>query len=174
MWLEGIASALSGRTRDGQEEVGSLLGLEDSRQVDYGTAGHFVRWLLEEHGVDGIRALQRESPFEQAYELELADAIEDYEANAPWSYPRRSPCRGEPLEATSEGRWAHDIQVDCDDPFGSAEYQSGPMVLRTVDIEEPGMYRLFVTEASRVGAIACQLETLLEPAPGRYGRGYQS
>ncbi|MEM9455126.1 MAG: hypothetical protein AAGF11_13175 [Myxococcota bacterium] len=163
LWIEGIAEALSGRTHDGEVDVGSLVGLEDGRDVEYSTAGHFTRWLLEEYGVEGIRDLARESSFEDTYGMELGDAGADYETNAPWSYPHWNPCRGERLDPTLEGEWVHDIVVDCDDPWSSAEYESGPTVLRTIDIEDPGTYRLFVTGVRMVGAIACQLETLVEP-----------
>jgi len=163
LWIEGIAEALSGPTRHGEADVVSLVGLEDGKEVDYRTAGHFTRWLLEEYGVEGIRALARGSSFEDAYGMELADANAEYEENAPWSYPHWNPCRGERLDATLDGEWEHDIVVDCDDPWSSAEYESGPTVLRTIDIEEPGTYRLFVTGVRMVGAIACQLETLVEP-----------
>jgi len=160
LWAEGIAEAISGRTRQGQADVGSLVGLQSYREVDYGTAGHFVRWLLEDYGVEGIRALQREIAFEEVYAMELADAAADYEANAPWSYPHWNPCRGEPLPSTSGDGWEHDIDVACADPWGSAQYQSGPTVFRAVEIEASGTYSLRVTGANRVGAIACQLETL--------------
>ncbi|MEM9458028.1 MAG: hypothetical protein AAGF11_27880 [Myxococcota bacterium] len=162
LWNEGIAEALSSRTQEGQEDVVSLVGLEDSPQVDYSTAGHFVRWLLEEYGQEGVRALARGSSFEHAYGMELADASVDHKASAPWSYPHWTPCRGERLEATSENGWAHELHVNCDDPWSSAEYQSGPTVFRTTDIEEPGTYRALFTGATLVGAVACQLDPLLD------------
>ena len=117
----GIAEALSGRTHDGEADVVSLAGLEDGKDVEYSTAGHFTRWLIQEYGVEGVRDLARESSFEDAYGMELADAGADYDANAPWSYPHWNPCRGERLDATSEGEWVHDVVVDCDDPWSSAE-----------------------------------------------------
>lgn len=163
LWVEGIAEALSGRTHDGETDVVSLAGLEDGKDVEYSTAGHFTRWLLEEYGVEGIRELARGSSLEEAYGMELADAGDDYDANAPWSYPHWNPCRGEQLDGTREGEWVYEIVVDCDDPWSSAEYESGPTVLRTTDIEEPGTYRIFVTGVRMVGAVACQLETLIEP-----------
>lgn len=165
LWIEGIAEALSNRTRDGDEDVVSLVGLEGSKDVEYSTAGHFTRWLLEEHGVEGIRELARESPFEEAYGMDLVAASAEYDANAPWSYPHWNPCRGERLGATSEGEWVHDIVVDCEDPWSSTAYDSGPTVLRTIDIDEPGTYRFFVSGVRMVGAIGCQLGTLGESPP---------
>lgn len=163
LWTEGIAEALSARTRDGQDDVVSLVDLESYRQVDYATAGHFTRWLLEEYGIEGIRALAREASFEQTYQRTLDDANAEYEANAPWSYPHWSPCQGQRLDATAQAAWFHEIDVDCDDPWSSAESQSGPTVLRTLDIEQPGTYRVHFTGVRMVSALVCQLETLSAP-----------
>lgn len=170
LWAEGIAEALSARTSDGQDDVVSLAGLQNYRQVDYATAGHFTRWLLEEYGIDGIRALARESSFEQIYERTLDDASADYEANAPWSYPHWNPCRGQRLDATAENEWVHEIDIDCDDPWSSAESESGPTVLRTIDIEQPGTYRVHFTGVRMVSALVCQLGTLSDP-PANDARG---
>ncbi|MEM9459663.1 MAG: hypothetical protein AAGF11_36130 [Myxococcota bacterium] len=160
LWTEGIAEALSNRTRVGHETVDAQLGLEDSRQVNYSTAGHFTRWLLEEYGVDGLRALARERSFEDAYGLNLTDTIADYEARAPWSYPHWNPCRGQALDASPANVWVDDIAVDCAAPWSSTMYNSGPTVVRTLDIEQPGTYRLFITGATMVGALACQIDVL--------------
>ncbi|MEM9459662.1 MAG: hypothetical protein AAGF11_36125 [Myxococcota bacterium] len=163
LWSEGIAEALSGRTRDGQDDVTALVGLESYRQVDYATAGHFTRWLLEEHGIEGIRALARESSFESTYGRTLADANVDYEADAPWSYPDWNTCRGARLDATSEAEWVYEFDVDCDQPWSSAEYESGPTAWRTIDIEQSGSYRAYFTGVRMVGVLACQLDILVDP-----------
>jgi len=162
LWLEGIAEALSGRTYHGPADVASLVGLEDSREVDYTTAGHFVRWLREEHGIEGVRALAREASFEDAYGMLLHDAIGDYEQNAPWSYPDWNTCLGSPLDATEEDGWVYDIPVECEDPWGSARYGTGPSVLRTIDVETAGTFRLVVSGANNVSIVVCQLDALID------------
>ena len=55
-----MAEALSNRTWEGQTDVDANLELDDEEELDLLTAGHFVRWLLEEHGAEGLRRIARE------------------------------------------------------------------------------------------------------------------
>lgn len=130
--------------------------------MDYGTAGHFVRWLREENGLEGVRALAREASFEDAYGIPLDEAIEDYDQNAPWSYPDWNTCRGGPLPATYPDTWIYEITVACDDAWGSARAAVGPSVLRTIEIETAGNYRLQLRGARSISIVACQLEVLVD------------
>lgn len=165
LWDEGIAEAISGRTRDGEASIGSLVGLESYRDVDYGTAGHFMRWLREENGLEGVRSLARQVPFDEAFGIPLDDAIEAYDQNAPWSYPDWNTCDGELLVATEPNAWSHEIAISCEGDWSSARKSTGTSVLRTIDVEEAGMYHLTVHGVESAYAVACQLETLAEQLP---------
>ncbi|MEM9453921.1 MAG: hypothetical protein AAGF11_07065 [Myxococcota bacterium] len=162
-WAEGMAEALSNRTWKGQTEVDANLDLDDESELDLLTAGHFVRWLLEEHGAEGLRRIAREQPFVSAYGFELTDAIADYEITAPWSYPHWNPCRGKVLSPTGPDRWELDIEIDCAEPFSTAEYSLGAGGVRTIDIEHAGTYRLSLQGGHGINLIACQLDALPEP-----------
>lgn len=161
-WDEGLAEALSSRTERGNADIMSNLELPAGELPDYRTAGHFVRWLLEEHGAEGIRGLAREEDFFAAYGFELSDAIADYEASAPWSYPHWDPCRGESLSATGPDQWMVDIEIDCADPSSTVRYSLGVGAMRTVDIERAGTYRLALHGGHGLSVVACQLEILGE------------
>lgn len=163
-WDEGIAEALSSRTERGNADIMSNLKLPAGQLPDYRTAGHFVRWLLEEHGAEGIQRLAREEPFSAAYGFELSDAIADYEANGPWSYPHWDPCRGESLSPTGPDQWSVEVEIDCADPASTVRYSLGVGAMRTVDIERAGTYRLMLHGGHSLNVVACQLE-LREEAP---------
>lgn len=56
----------------------------------------------------------------------------------------------------------HEFDVDCDGPWSSAEYGSGPTARRTIDIEQSGTYRVYFTGVRMVSALACQLDVLVD------------
>ncbi|MEM9454555.1 MAG: hypothetical protein AAGF11_10275 [Myxococcota bacterium] len=162
-WDEGIAEALSDRNERGEADIMSSLELPPGELPSYRTAGHFVRWLLEEYGPEGIRRIAREEAFSQAYGFELSDAIDDYEANAPWSYPHWNPCSGELLSSTGPDTWVVDIEINCADRSATVEYSLGVGAMRTIDIEQGGVYRLALHGGRGLNIVACQLEVLDSP-----------
>ncbi|MEM9463600.1 MAG: hypothetical protein AAGF11_56200 [Myxococcota bacterium] len=162
-WDEGIAEALSNRNERGMTSVESNVDLPYRELPEYRTAGHFVRWLLEEHGEDGIRRILRGDDFSAAYSFELADATADYEAEAPWSYAHWDPCRGESLSPTGPDAWMVDVETDCSDPSSTVRYSLGVGAVRTIDIEREGIYRVVLHGGSGLSIVACQLDVLDAP-----------
>lgn len=159
-WNEGIAEAISGRTSRGATDIASNLEITESGELDYRSAGHFVRWLLEVHGAAELRRLARGESFSEAYGLDLDVAIADYETDAPWSYPHWNPCRGERIAPVSPGSWVSRIEIDCDAASSTTRNSWGVGATRTIDIEEPGTYRLVLDGGVSIGLVACQLGVL--------------
>lgn len=167
-WSEGMAEALSSRTRRGETRVAVNVEIEDGRDIDIVTAGHFVRWLQVEYGDEGLREIGADVPFLEAYGIDLTDAIDDYEARAPWSYPDWDPCRGELLEPTGVDAWELNVEIDCAEPFSTSESSLGIGATRVVDIERAGTYRVALHGGRSLQVLACQLEVLDEPPHSDY------
>jgi hypothetical protein len=158
-WSEGMAEAISNRTQRGSTDVEVNLELTPGN-MDYHTAGHFVRWLMEEHGEEGIRRLAEGESLSRAFDISLSEAIADYEANSPWSYPRWNPCPGDELVPTEPNRWLSTIDANCSERGSTANYSIGTGALRTIEILEPGSYRLMIEGGVGVKVIRCQTEVL--------------
>ena len=163
-WAEGIAEALSDRTQRGSTDVGINLDLTPG-DLDYHTAGHFVRWLLEGHGEEGIRQIARGESFSSSYGFELSDAIADYETEAPWSYPRWNPCPGEELVPMETDHWESTIDATCSKRGSTGDGTIGTGAIRTITIQNPGTYRLMLRGGTEVKVLYCQTSVLeVEPA----------
>lgn len=162
-WSEGMAVALSGRTQRGSTDVTANLDLAPG-DLDYYTAGHFVRWLLEEHGEAGIRVIAAGESFSGSYGFEISEAITDYEADAPWSYPSWNPCSGDELAPTETDRWQSTIDATCSMQGSTTNGSTGTGALRTIIIQTPGTYRLMLQGGRSVKVTYCQTN-ILETAP---------
>lgn len=167
-WDEGIAVALSGRTRQGETDVSANFDLERGESLDYPTAGHFTRWLVEERGHEGLRALARKQPLSDAYGIELVEAIQGYEDDAPWSYPSMDPCRGMALSPTGPDTWDVEVIIDCTEPSSTSRRSLGAGATRTIDIEQSGTYSLYLDGGHGVSIVACQLDVIDEPPDGDF------
>jgi len=161
-WNEGIAVALSGRIRRGRTGVDSNLALSPG-DLDYSTAGHFVRWLVEDHGIEGVRKIARGQTFRDSYEMDLEDAITEYESSAPWSYPSWNPCPGTLLTPMAPGHFEASIEINCSEMEDTTQLSLGVATVRTFDIENAGSYRLFIGGGTHVFMVACQLDVVEEP-----------
>jgi len=92
-WNEGIAVALDGNgTQHGTATVMQSIHVDDAADLDYSTAGHFVRWLLEEHDPTRIRPILDGAAFEPTYDLPFPEAAALFEDEQPFAYPPWFPC----------------------------------------------------------------------------------
>ena len=134
-WDEGAAEALqTERTRLGATTPTSELE-SDGDAVNYNTAGHFSRWLIETRGIELFRALLimpggGRAVFEATYGLELGEAEAQYLAQAPHSYGAMIACEHPPLTMLEEATWSETITLDC----AQADTYGGPQGLRTTRV----------------------------------------
>ena len=165
-WDEGSAEALqSDRTLFGLSAPIDDLNLETAR-VNYHTAGHFSRWLIESRGIDSFRQLLRSSAgaleaFEGAYDLSFEAAQEQYFNEAPHSYGALIACEHPALPQTDELTWSETLEIDCE-----AEHvystPDGMGMFRVLTIEQRGYYVL--STSAELGTIArCDDEDLEHP-----------
>lgn len=159
-WREGLAEAVSGRrTQAGLESV--LDSLDDEpHELSYATAGHFVRWLIETHGVEHMPALARGAPFSDIYEINIEAAAETYESTAPWSYPARDSCDFEAIELDENSATTADVVVACDD--ATAPDYLFLATHRTMRLDQGGEFELRVDRGIGVFIMACQLDVLVD------------
>lgn len=163
-WSEGNAVAHSGRrTQMGTVGIAEQVDL-DARSIDYLSAGHFVRWLVEEKGGAGqIRRLLQREPFLDVFGATLEQEEMEFLATAPWSYPPIFPCSGPELSGP-DGQWNERVDVDCesDDTFSRTGVCA--VVLRSFEVLEPGPYEL-LADGGFVRLMGCQMD-ILENDPG--------
>ena len=55
------------------------IHVEDAADLDYATAGHFIRWLLEEHDPALILPILEGAAFEPTYDLPFPEAAALFE-----------------------------------------------------------------------------------------------
>jgi hypothetical protein len=163
-WGEGIAVALDRNgTHLGVATVMQSIHVPDSRDLDYSTAGHFVRWLLEEHDPAHIRPILTGAAFEPTYGMPFDDAAASYEAEHPFAYPPWFPCDHPPLP-WQDGVWRESLDIGCDTEGGSTG-EGGPFsVLRTVELE-PGSYELDVHGGFGIRLLGCQTDVFIDEPP---------
>ena len=161
---EGVAEALSGAVRFPRmvSRPSDNLGRSSSPSIDYDTAGHFTRWLLEEHGVAKIRALLDGRDFEAVYGESLTSAEQRWMSTAPWLYPAHAPCPHESLSFDADG--GHDLlTLDCDEPDVRSGASEGMGTCRTFEIEREGLYTYRSSASTWIER--CQHEVIQEPPP---------
>jgi hypothetical protein len=157
-WSEGAAVSLqSDRTILNGSTPVENLDLE-APLLDYQTAGHFSRWLLETWGIERYRALLRASgsaqaTFEQTYDITIEEAQQQYFAEAPYSYGAFITCDYPDIPQIGNMRWSERIEIDCDNPY----VYGGPIGIgayRVLTITEAGNYT-FLTSAEAGLISAC-------------------
>ena len=171
-WREGLAEAVSGgRTERGYELVVDSVD-KDNLEFSYLTAGHFVRWLIESRGMGTFLDLYRGMAFDAVYGESLAGIEEEFNADAPWSYPPLESCDLPGLELASDAAYDDTVEIDCDDPSGSHFDGFVPRVstARAFEVAEAGAYDLDVTGGLGVFIYKCQTSVILED-PGERTAG---
>ncbi len=131
---------------------------------DYTQAGHFVSFLLEDYGIEGVRDLCEIVPFEASLAdwdaatrsvlgTPLADVLADYA-----SYPvcqhhgyraRLTDCAGEPdVVVSPDEETVFSLRVGCDEPEAVGERDGMVTVVKRVHADVPGWYKVVVEESN--------------------------
>jgi hypothetical protein len=164
-WSEGIAVALEEQgTYEGQSSVLSNVGVTDNLKLDYSTAGHFVRWLLENEDPVLIRRVLKGESTDAVYGRSIEALAAEYEAEHPFAYPPWRPCDYPALPSPEVGRWAETIEVSCDHPQGTAGENYRRSVVRSVELEA-GTYALETIGGSGTRIVGCQMDVWEEAPP---------
>jgi len=164
---EGIAEALSGRgtQRAMNATVADSLLVRDSAKLSYYTAGHFMRWLIEERGdLAAARRLLETGDADGIYGASLEELGEVYETDAPFSYPPLNPCNYTTLARVGEGHWYEEIDLTCEHPDATRFGEGWVTLLRSVELEG-GTYELRVEGGRGARLLGCQEDVLYEPPP---------
>ena len=165
-FAEGLAEALSGRTQLGQ--YGPVFPVSGSLAVDYPSAGHFVRWLLELRGpaplIAHMNSAGEVEDFEASYGESLDEMSAAFFATAPASYPALHDHAVPGFTPEGEGRWSSELDFSCarEDVRGTA---LGREVLRELEIPSSGFYALW-SSAGRVRGRLKSSEADASGAPG--------
>jgi hypothetical protein len=164
-WSEGIAVSLEDNgTHEGPTSVLSNVGASDYRGLDYSTAGHFVRWLLENEDPTLIRRMLKGESTDVVYGRTIEALAEAYEVERPYAYPPWFPCDHPALPSTEEGRWAETIDVSCEHPDGTSGENYRRSVVRSVELEA-GTYTLETIGGSGTRIVGCQMDAWEEEPP---------
>ncbi|EDM80665.1 hypothetical protein PPSIR1_37269 [Plesiocystis pacifica SIR-1] len=165
---EGSAEALRRRRLVSVQQPDPLANFELSGgEVDYGSAGLFMRWLWERFGAEAfIAILKDERPPLEAFEAVYGMSPESAEAmffeELPYGYPPLTSCEVDPLPAVDEGRWEASVRLDCgsDDVYGGDGVRG---TARTVTLTEAGDYAVSFEGVS--ATIRRCADEILELAP---------
>ncbi len=158
-WNEGTAVALSadGTHRD---RFDTLVAddLHANRDVEYATAGNFVRFVYENS------ELMEPDILEAAFEQPAAELAAQYEAEAPYAFPAWAPCPYPELPPVDMDAWQEEIEFSCDSEEATQFEWSGASVLRRLMLEA-GTYDVRVDGGEGVLIIGCQTDELAAPPP---------
>lgn len=164
-WSEGIAVALEEKgTHEGWSRVMENVGITDFRQLDYSTAGHFVRGLLEDEEPLLIRRVLEGESTDAVYGQSIEELAAAYEVGHPYAYPPWFPCDYPALPSPEEGRWMETIDVSCDHPEGTAGENYRRSVVRSVELAA-GTYALETVGGSGTRIVGCQMDVWEEEPP---------
>lgn len=169
-WSEGIAEALeTSGTHEGWSTVLENVSEQDRHQLDYGTAGHFVRWLLETRDPRLIKPVLEGQDVASVYGESVEELGEDYEAQHPYAYPPWAPCDYPALASPEEGHWTEELLISCEHPEGTAGENYRYSVVRSVELPA-GRYSLQTFGGSGTRMVGCQMDIWAEtPTPMVHG-----
>jgi hypothetical protein len=155
-WDEGAASALDGDGAfRGVDAIDTELDETRAVDLDYNTAGHFARWLLEFETPDKFRSVLEGADFSDTYGFDLDQAQARYEVEAPHSYPPWFECGGAPLPSETESVWHERVEISCEAQGGSRT-EGGPFsIVRSVVLEE-GIYEIDTSGGIGTRLLGCQ------------------
>lgn len=173
MWSEGIAKALDiRRTVPGTIDPVDNFYL-DGDEVNYDSAGHFVRWIWEAHGPEAMHDILTDPrDLETAFEAIIGSTVEDartqYLAEAPWSYAALESCMFADLEQAESGQWQEAIELDCENDQTLSD-PSGLGTLRAFQVDAQSDFRI-ASDANRLVIHRCPDENIAarpeeEPGP---------
>ncbi|MEM9457493.1 MAG: hypothetical protein AAGF11_25160 [Myxococcota bacterium] len=161
-WDEGIAEALQLHrpTVRGFVPIKDNAATNDGIDVERRGAGHFTRWLIDNHGVGALkRVLKREAALGASLET-LAAA---YEAEAPEAYQSWAPCDYPSLTQTGPEQWSEAAEVSCERSDVTRFSERKRTLLRSVELAG-GRYTFEVSGTDTWGQLlGCLTEPRYEP-----------
>ncbi|MEM9454558.1 MAG: hypothetical protein AAGF11_10290 [Myxococcota bacterium] len=164
-WDEGIAEALRLHrpTRRGWVPIEANAAAADGSHVEYFGAGHFTRWLIENHGTAAVkRVLQGEST-DEALGGSIETLAAAYEAEVPEAYPSWAPCDYPPLATIGPEQWAEEVEVTCERSDVTRFSERKRTLLRSVELAG-GRYTFEDRGTETWGQfLGCLTEPLYEP-----------
>lgn len=164
-WSEGIATALEIQgTHAGESAVLDEIGTADYRNLDYATAGHFVRWLLDTEDPALIRRVLQGDSTDAVYGRSIEALAVAFEDEHPYAYPPWFPCEYPVLPSPEADVWTETIDVSCDHPEGTAGENYYRSVVRSVELTA-GRYALETTGGSGTRILGCQMDVWDEEPP---------
>lgn len=139
---EGVAEALSGSTKFGLYPP--MFPADRSRDVDYRSAGHFVRWLLEYGGpADLVEYLSiAGADLDEFESIYFTNYPAKFYSEAKASYSRVYEHPAPALEHDGEIAWSSELIFDCERE-DVRRSEDGLVVLREFEVLEAGYYAFF-------------------------------
>lgn len=150
---EGAAEALRRRRLVSVQTPAPLANFEREREeLDYGSAGLFMRWLWEREGPELFVELLQDTrgpldAFEAIYGLTPEAAEQAFFSDLPHSYPPLIDCELPELPMVDETRWEESAPLDC----ARSDVRAGREQLATarqLTISEAGSYAVSFTGAT--------------------------
>lgn len=164
-WSEGIAVALEEQgTHEGWSLVIDNVPITDYHELDYATAGHFVRSLLENDEPKLIRRVLEGESTDVVYGRSIDAIAAEYEAEHPFAYPPWFPCDYPGLPSPEVDLWMETIDVSCDNPEGTAGENYRRSVVRSVALSA-GRYSVETIGGSGTRIVGCQMDVWEDPPP---------
>ncbi len=165
-WSEGIAEAVKGEgTFNPYTPALATYDESNGANLDYATAGHFVRWLIETRDPETVRRIVDGESRSDVLGATMEQLAQEYEASAPFAYPDWSPCPHPPLRSTGDGRWEERFEFDCESPEAFRfRGGPGPAASRSVELEA-GSYELSMEGGEGVYLLGCQTQTMVDYRP---------
>ncbi|MEX1366262.1 MAG: hypothetical protein AB1Z98_24270 [Nannocystaceae bacterium] len=164
-WDEGVAEALRLHrpTVRGYVPIEDNVRVGDTSQVERFSAGHFTRWLIDNHGTAALKRVLRGTSTEDAFGGSLETLAAQYEAEAPEAYPSYAPCDYPPLRSTGPEQWSESVEVSCERPDVTRFSERKRTLLRSVELEG-GRYTFEVHGTQAWGQLlGCLTEPRYEP-----------
>ncbi|MEM9459809.1 MAG: hypothetical protein AAGF11_36870 [Myxococcota bacterium] len=164
-WDEGIAEALRLHrpTRRGWVPIETNAMARDGVEVEYLGAGHFTRWLIENHGITALKRVLRGTSTDEAFGASLETLAAAYEAQAPDAYPSWAPCDYPPLMSSGPEHWEEEVEVTCERSDVTRFSERKRTLLRSVELAG-GRYTFEVRGTDTWGQfLGCLTEPRYEP-----------
>lgn len=183
-WSEGFAEAWSDRGSElpSAAALDSLL-VEDSREVDYPLASHWVQWIAGEHGSEAIAAFLRVSErkdkeqervdiFEEVLGEPYTAVQERFWSEAALYYPGFGRCGETDHVLPARGRLNIGVTIDCAvDPGPMPAWPEGRVyTTRVIEIAESAMYRI---HADRGSALLLPCDAIDDPLDASRWSNYE-
>ncbi len=164
-WDEGIAEALRLHrpTVRGWVPIEDNAAVDDTLYVERFGAGHFTRWLIDNHGIAEVKRVLQGASTEEALGGSIETLAAAYEAEVPEAYPSWAPCDFPPLPSTGPEQWAEDVEVTCERSDVTRFSERKRTLLRSVELAG-GRYTFEVRGIETWGQIlGCLTEPRYEP-----------